>query len=135
VVDYKINRLTIWSQSLDALSINPVVGIGVANNPIGSAHSNYLQIAVEQGLFGLTIFLIFLVTVMGQLIKVIQNQREAHDAVFGIGLLGGWTWFSIQGLLSTTLFNDKMFLTFAVVSAITTHYLQKSKNGQPQEFP
>ncbi|MFC1849715.1 O-antigen ligase family protein [candidate division CSSED10-310 bacterium] len=127
VVDYRINRISIWSQSLDALKSNPLIGIGVANNPLGSAHSNFLQILIEQGIIGLTVFIMILLTLIQQLLVKVKLVEEIKDYVLGISLLGTWIWFSVQGLLSTTLFNEKMFVTFACLLAITTRFLETER--------
>ncbi|MBN2383122.1 O-antigen ligase family protein [bacterium] len=123
VVDHKVNRILIWNQSLSAWSINPLFGTGVANNPIGSAHSNFLQFAADQGIIGLAVFLIIMLIIVRDMVARLKKAVMGPDYLVGLGLLGAWTWFLVQGLLSTTLFNDKMFMAVAIMMGLTASYL------------
>lgn len=124
IVDYRINRLVIWSDSLNSMPRNPVFGIGIANNPIGSAHSNYLQVLVEQGIFGLMVFVSLLTLVFQGLYNKLKKLHDDMRRLTVIGVMGSWIWFCVQGFLSTTLFNDKNFMTFVAFLAVTMYILQ-----------
>lgn len=129
VVDSRVNRINMWSVSLNTLMYNPVVGIGIANIPVGSAHSNYLQILAEQGIAGLAIFVTLLITIFRLLYGTIKSTPDQEEFVFGAGLLGSWTWFVFQGIPTTTFYNDKIYATFSCLLGITAFYLRKQNEG------
>lgn len=132
VIDARLNRIYFWSSTLNALAMQPLFGVGVACNPAGAAHGDCLQIIVEQGLVGGIIYLLLFLSIFGRLAPVLARPMARTDFALGLGLLGIWTGFWVHGLLSTTLFNDKMMMTFALVLALTTAFLQdKQTTGEP----
>lgn len=130
VVDYKINRIAIWSTSLNMFMNNPLTGVGIANNSIGSAHSIFLQILVELGLVGTTVFLMLLLNVFFELFSKITKINSIESYVLGLGLIGAWLWLCLQGMLSTTLFNDKLFISFAIILGLTAHFVDRKTENQ-----
>ena len=68
-------RLAIWKSGLVLLLNNPIVGVGAGNSPTAmgqkhgdaswrTMHNSYLQIAVETGLIGLSIYLAMLCAIL-----------------------------------------------------------------------
>lgn len=129
MLDSKVNRINIWSESLNSLTCNPIVGVGIANIPVGSAHSNYLQILAEQGIVGLALFVTLLIAVFTMLYRRIKSSSDIKEYVFGVGLLGSWTWFIIQGLHATTFYNDKIYALFSCLLGMTAFFVREPSEG------
>jgi len=88
-------RTRLWGATTEVIADNPVAGVGFGNlreelskrvveaGSSGHAHSTYLQLVAEGGLFGLAV----LVLLFGALVGSIRLAR-ARDPVLGAGLAG-----------------------------------------------
>ena len=86
-------RVAHWVAGLNMFQAHPLLGVGIGNYqdvysqyhvgifilPLGHAHNYYINIAAETGIFGLTAFLLFLITVFiygGRSYQTIQRKMK-----------------------------------------------------------
>jgi len=121
-------RLAMWRASLMILHDFPVTGVGlidlqqthaVYSNPgvrkiHGHLHNNLVQVAVTMGIFGLTIFL-------GVLFTLVREQFAAHRRIaadksylkaLSLGCLGVSVGFMTHGLFECTLCDAETVMLF-----------------------
>lgn len=75
------NRLFLYDYALSAFSKNPVFGVGVGQfmsytHASTHVHNMYLQVLCEQGIIGITLFIIPLVSCLKNTIKKYRNYAE-----------------------------------------------------------
>src|SRR5262249_54037736 len=86
------SRLTLWSNCLDCMGSNPLLGLGPRNfplvaprygHPLGKeAHTTWLQLGAEQGGVGLALLLLFYGGCMWRLWRVLrQPEGEVNPAL------------------------------------------------------
>ncbi len=86
-------RDTIWSLLLDFISQKPLLGYGSSTLPSDffettlSAHNLYLQITLQVGLVGLTIFAIFLYSIWKKFWDNKLDNKTRFSAAFFIGII------------------------------------------------
>ncbi len=123
-------RLEIWQRTADSIAMRPLLGVGIGNYPIvlkegissaergASAHSLYLDIAAEMGIFSLLIML----ALFWQIFKdAWEKFTRSHRSFFRI-----WTGFFVLALIwllgysvfDVVLLNDKVLLFFAASLSI-----------------
>lgn len=118
------SRLEIWRRTIDSIAARPLLGVGIGNFPRAlnedlsaaergsSAHSLYLDIAAETGIFGLLI----LIAIFGCLIKDIGQffyyTQDRYLRVWSGFLLFALIWVFGYSLFDVVLLNDKVFLFF-----------------------
>lgn len=80
-------RFTIWGNGLTLFSENPIFGIGIYNFRSYSVtyfgidhymHNTFLEVIVESGLIGTTLYLIFLITIILSLFKIIKISSKIN---------------------------------------------------------
>jgi len=130
----EFGRKQIWKRGLQIFFENPITGVGVQgfNEAIGrmreredlpsqrwqTAHNSYLQIMVETGIFGITVF-IFLI---GKCVKTFNQFRKRREAsvekdfstISGILLIG-----FIAGLFTAFLLSQAYSMIFTLYFAIS----------------
>ncbi|MBI3335414.1 MAG: O-antigen ligase family protein [Candidatus Portnoybacteria bacterium] len=126
-------RIEIWEASLIFLFKNSfLTGTGIGNFPTvieltpeksrlgASAHSLYLQLLVELGLFGLLAFfaIIFLILKQAYKILALHVTRYTLHAYYAFSFLFAFLWVLLYSLVDVTLLNDKVFLFAAILIGI-----------------
>jgi len=133
------SRLEIWRRTADSIIIHPLLGVGIGNYPLvlneplstakkgASAHSLYLDMAAEAGIFGLLILL----TIFGYILKdtwqVFSRHKKPFFRVWAGFFLLALIWVFGYSLFDVVLLNDKVFLFFVVNLAVL--YGAKSSFG------
>ena len=127
-------RLEIWQRTADSIIIRPLLGVGIGNFPSvlnedmsfskrgSSAHSLYLDIAAEMGIFALLI----LIVIFWQILKEAWKQMlKSKDLICWAGFFVlALIWILGYSLFDVVLFNDKVFLFF--IANIGLLYATKS---------
>ncbi len=135
-------RLEIWQRTIDSIIIRPWLGVGLGNYPLvlnepmsaskrgSSAHSLYLEIAAEMGVFALIVLLV----IFGQLLKdvwrVFTRYKEIFFRVWAGFFLLALIWILGYSLFDVVLFNDKVFLFF--IANLGILYAAKSSFPAPK---
>jgi len=133
------SRLEIWQRTIDSIKLRPLLGVGIGNYPLvlnapmssakrgTSAHSLYLDIVAEMGIFAL----IILLAIFWQLFKdawqiFTRHKRSFFRAWAGFFLLA-LIWLLGYSLFDVVLLNDKVLLFFMANLGIL--YGAKSSSG------
>lgn len=112
-------RVDLWGKALSDIQSQPLLGIGIASHGYGDpgaipVHNNFLQIAVETGLLGLSaLILICIGAVKKAWTLAVAAEPEYHP--FGLGLLGGITWFIVISSFGTFFLDDKFTFLFMML--------------------
>jgi len=123
-VDGGSGRLDLWLKGLEFFSSNPILGIGIFNFP--EYHLNYygvrkflhntiLEILIESGFIGFSIYLIFLILILRSFVKYNILRKSPFLFASFIGFIGL--------MLSLSLIINEAFILFL---AIYWRYLNES---------
>ena len=100
-------RILVWQDSLDLFYESPIVGVGFGvfrymGLALGDTHNIYLKILAEQGLIGITIFLILLFIFFIQGIKLFTGGDDPMSKALGLGFA-----ITIIVLIVNNMFGDR----------------------------
>ncbi len=124
------SRLEIWRRTFDSMVLHPVLGVGIGNFPIvlneqmsaakkgASAHSLYMDIAAEIGVFGLLILLAIFWYVLKDTWQAFMRAQQRYFNVWAGFFLLALTWILSYSLFDVVLLNDKVLLFFAANLAL-----------------
>lgn len=119
-------RLQIWKETLDSISQKPFFGVGFGNfNYVlgenstalkkgSSAHSLYLDIAAETGLFGLFLFLFLILEILKMSYGLYFSVKKEYLKIFTGSFFVYFIWVCAYGLFDVVILNDKV-LMFVVI--------------------
>jgi len=110
--NYALSRLALWKDAVAVWQSHPVLGIGPGNYYffggvwekgilVGSPHNNYLQIAVEIGLFGLAVLLWLLLSSLRKAWRLYHMGQLGLEKALMLGIFGG-----LVGLMASIVFGD-----------------------------
>jgi len=82
-------RLTMWAQGMELFNENPLLGIGYGgfqqmSFELGDTHNIYVKILAEQGIIGMLLFALLLITFFTQGIRLFRYGED--DMAKGLGL-------------------------------------------------
>ncbi len=134
-----LGRLEIWNDSFEVISKNPILGVGLGNyafavrpesklrEPI-YAHNTYLDIASEEGLVGLSIWIII---VLPSLFPLFQNNCFSHQNFLKTAISLSVLWFSLHAFFETPLFSPQilpLFITLIAFGVFDTKGAMRSES-------
>lgn len=114
-------RLLVWAETLNVIAAHPLFGVGLRQHEqylhaVSSAHNAYLAAAAEQGLIGLTVYLVLMAGgTLRALIKAVQEGSAERLVLMGylvflltIGLFEQYSYqtgntFSLIGMIAAAL--------------------------------
>ncbi len=117
-------RLEIWQRTIDSIIIRPWLGVGLGNFPLvlnepmvsakrgASAHSLYLDIAAEMGVFALIVLLVIFWQIFKDTWRVFTQYKKLFFRVWAGFFLLALIWVLGYSLFDVVLFNDKVLLFF-----------------------
>ncbi len=123
------SRLEIWRRTVDSIIIHPVLGVGIGNYPIvlnekmslakkgSSAHSLYLDIAAEMGVFALIVLLVVFWQILKRSWLVFKDKNDVNNRflqVWSSFFILALVWILGYSLFDVVLFNDKVLLFFII---------------------
>jgi len=84
------HRILLWENSIDYFQKNPVFGVGYGTFPslhygLKDAHNIYLEILVEQGLLGMVVFLLLLLCLFTQGLRLYARGDDENAKGLGLG--------------------------------------------------
>jgi len=83
-------RLIVWQNSLDLFSESPIIGVGYGvfqsmGYELGDTHNIYLKILAEQGIVGLCIFLLLILSFFVQGVRLYSRSDDPPCKGLGLG--------------------------------------------------
>lgn len=119
-------RLDMIKLSVRLIGENPIFGVGLNNfssimlntigNPFFKLHNSFLQIGVEQGLFSLLIFIVFIITV------VVYGRTKKLEKIFFVLML-----------IATNMTYDYLLSFFSLVFIVSL-YLNQAEIREDKRF-
>ncbi|MCK5084354.1 MAG: O-antigen ligase family protein, partial [Candidatus Pacebacteria bacterium] len=119
-------RIQIWQETLVSISEHPFLGVGFGNfNYVlgenatalkkgSSAHSIYLDITAEIGIFGLIIFLFLIMEILKMAYTLYFKTEKKYLKIFAGSFFIYFVWICAYGIFDVVIFNDKV-LMFTVI--------------------
>ncbi len=123
-------RLRVWEEAFDSIASHPWLGVGIGNfpkvvdpwskylSPI-NAHSTYLDIVSEMGIFALWFWLMLFIGTIFNLV------RQGNPISFG--LAGSLIWFSCHALVETPIYNSTILAILMIIFGLSTKILKEKK--------
>ncbi|MDO8558839.1 MAG: O-antigen ligase family protein [bacterium] len=123
-------RVEIWKKTAESIIHRPLLGVGIGNFPTvlsqhtdlakagSSAHNLYLHIAAEIGLIGLLVALGILTIILSRARTVFWQIPDSFLKIYSAAFILYSLWFLFYSLTDAILFDERVFLVFAINSAI-----------------
>lgn len=120
-------RINLWKNGLEVFGENPLFGIGINNfrsyniNIYGDSrylHNTYLQILVETGIVGFSIFLVFVYLFLFRLLKLYRINKDQF--LLFVGVSASLSLFNLSSLL-----NEALLLYMVICSRYLLEYSEK----------
>ncbi len=150
-----LERINRWNSALKMFKERPILGWGPGAymfqyapfqmardktiistdfGEAGNAHSEYISPLVEQGVPGLLIFLIVIITTFATALKVYYKSKNTKIKLLSLISILSLSTYLIHGLLNNYLDSDKASVPFwgliALICALDIYALDE-KNPQP----
>ncbi len=122
-------RVDLWAKALSDIHAQPLLGWGIGSYGYGDpgaipVHNNFLQIAVETGLLGMSILtLICVLAIKKAWTLAVAARPECRP--YGLGLLGGMTWFMVISFFGTFFLDDKFTFLFMMLLGLAAAMEQR----------
>lgn len=141
-------RINVWIAVIDMIKARPVLGIGPGNDAFNqiypffqqpkytalSAYSVFLEIAVEAGVVGFSIFLWLLIVVFGQGWQQLQRLREyrSMQGYWLIAALATCAGMLFHGLVDTIWYRPQVStLWWMMLALVASYYSTPSDTDAP----
>ncbi len=135
-----VERLAHWQAAGEMARAHPWLGVGLGNYPtaypafrllnwpnaLGHAHSIYLNVLAETGVFGLMTYVILWGAIIGLTMRVTRRTEGATRGL-ALGLLGAWAHLSAHHLVDN-LYVNNIHLLLAALLALLVHISQPQKD-------
>lgn len=125
-------RMEIWLEAMDSIAAHPWLGVGIGNfpkvidpwakylSPI-NAHSTYLDIASEMGIFTLWVWLVLF---FGTILELVKKRN-----ILFFGIAGSLFWFSCHAMVEVPIYNSTILAILMVLFGLATVALKKQWNN------
>jgi len=122
-------RLQIWAQSLSVAKEHWLLGVGLGNYPVAidfnaayrsavTSHNLYLDILAEMGIFGLLVWLWFLISVGLTALKKMESQNSTGPA---LAVSGALIYFTVHSFFETPIFNPTVLAFLMIVVGLSVN--------------
>ena len=143
-------RIGIWKSTVSMLKDTFFYGIGVGSGAFESvfpyyalagitraehAHSLYLQIMTETGVFTLIIFLVLAFFIVQKSLSFIKTATVKKNKHYAIGLLTGIVAFLIMGLTDHVFYNYRICLLFWLIVGLSSAHVTTAKESSEENQP
>jgi O-antigen ligase len=124
------SRLEIWQKTLDSIIRYPLLGVGIGNYTAvlnepdslakkgSSAHSLYLNIAAETGIFALLIIMAAFFQIIRDNWRVFSKDKKSFFQIWSGFFILALLWALCYSLFDVVLLNDKVILFFLALLGI-----------------
>ena len=135
-------RISIWKGAINLIKDNLFRPVGqgtkafnsiyplYALNGVGAEHTHnlFLQIAVETSILGLISFIILLFRIFQNILSGIRLAKDKTYKFFMIASISSLIGFIMQSIFDNTWYNNRIFLLFWIVVAVSVVCKNLSKN-------
>jgi len=143
-------RIGIWKSTLAMLKDTFFYGIGVGSGAFEAvfpyyalagitraehAHSLYLQIMTETGVFTLLIFLVLVFFIIQKSLSFIKTATILKNKHYAIGILTGIVAFLIMGLTDHVFYNYRICLLFWLIVGLSSAHIATAKESSEENPP
>ncbi|MCK4891346.1 MAG: O-antigen ligase family protein [Candidatus Pacebacteria bacterium] len=123
-------RIQIWQETIASIKKRPLLGVGFGNfnyvlgeNMLAlkkgsSAHSIYLDIAAEIGIFGLIISLFLIMEILKMSYKLYFCLEKKYLKIFAGSFFVYFTWVCAYGIFDVVIFNDKVLILVVILLGV-----------------
>ena len=138
-----IERQAHWQAAINMLTEHPWTGVGFSNYqplyeqyrllnwpmPLGHAHNIYLNVAAENGIIGLGLYLLLWISIFVLTFRTIR-QAQRFDRAVALGLLGTWVYLSIHMLVDNLYVNNTHLMIGALFGLLSVVAVRAQSNVQ-----
>ncbi len=122
-----MGRLQIWRETLLSIGSHPFLGVGFGNfNYVldqnesalkkgSSAHSIYLDIASEIGIFGLMVFLFLIAFILESSYHLYFRLQKTYLKIFAGSFFVYFSWACAYSIFDVVIFNDKVLMIIVIM--------------------
>ncbi len=136
-------RFNVYQSSFNMFKDNWLLGIGCGNRNFReiyglymrtgfdalSAYNIFLEIAVESGIFALIAFLGFIITTIGDGIKIILKSDNIKQVIYLSAAVISICALMIHGLVDTVFFRPQLQFIFWTMAAVVSTFCKTSDNN------
>ena len=136
-------RFNVYQSSFNMFKDNWLLGIGCGNRNFReiyglymrtgfdalSAYNIFLEIAVESGIFALIAFLCFIITTIGDGIKIILKSDNIKQVIYLSAAVISICALMIHGLVDTVFFRPQLQFIFWTMAAVVSTFCKTSDNN------
>lgn len=130
-----IGRIQILKDGLNVFKDNFLFGVGIGNAPLhynedidyrnpANSHNTYLEIAIENGIFGLLVWCLLIFGTGAQLVRSLKKSGN----LYALGLLGALTFFAVHSLFEVFLYSPINLSLLMMLLAMSSVEILNIKN-------
>lgn len=143
-------RIGIWKSTLAMLKDTFFYGIGVGSGAFDAvfpyyalsgitraehAHSLYLQITAETGVFTLIIFLTVALLTVQKSLSFVKTSTVEKNRHYALGLICGIVAFLLMGLTDHVFYNYRIYLLFWLIVGLSSAHIMTAKESSEENSP
>lgn len=125
-----MGRIEIWKSTFKSIQRHPFLGVGMGNYPVvldenvsaakegASAHSLYLDVASETGLFGGLLLILIFLEILWRAMQVFLKNQDPLLSTFAGFFAVYFLWVMAYSAVDVVLLNDKVLLLFVTLTAL-----------------
>lgn len=129
-----IGRVQIMKDGLNIFKNNFLFGVGIGNAPIyyneginyrnpTNSHNTYLEIAIESGIAGITVWSALIFGTILQLIKYLKSPKDEFSQRLAIGLIGALIFFSAHSFFEVFLYSPVNLAALMILLALSSRII------------
>jgi len=120
-------RIEIWKSTISSIRSHPILGVGIGNYPVvlkenfsvtkkgASAHSLYLDIISEMGIFAGIFLLLIFFEILRKSIEIFTKSKDEIFIAFAGFFTISFLWTMAYSVVDVVLLNDKILLMFVTL--------------------
>ena len=143
-------RIGIWKSVFAMLKDTFFYGIGVGSGAFGAvfpyyaisgitkaehAHSLYLQIITETGVFTLLVFIVIAFFIVQKSLSFAKMATTKKNKIYSIGLLSGIFAFLLMGFTDYVFYNYRICLLFWLMVGLSSAHILSAKESSEETAP
>ena len=132
------DRIAIFRNSINMIKQHPIIGVGantfmknykkykespeymnIVTSDTLYAHNNFLHIAAELGLIGLSIFIWLLYQLFRECVSIYKGQEDPFFKIVSLSLSACLLAFLVNGLTESSLYSSRVALIFWYIMGLS----------------